>query len=114
MTARTRSALNAPMLLTEKAWQRLVVDAAQALGWHVHHHYDSRRSEPGFPDLVLLRPPEALFIELKTDVGKVTPAQIEFLDRLRRCNLETHIWRPSDEARAFSRLARKPTLEHTS
>lgn len=114
MTARTRAALNAPMLLTEKAWQQLVVDAARLHGWHVHHHFDSRRSEPGFPDLVLTRPPEAIFVELKTDTGKVTPAQIAYLDRLRRCALETHIWRPADQARAFSRLARKPTLEPAS
>jgi hypothetical protein len=46
-----------------------------------YHTHDSRRSEGGFPDSVVLRPAEAwerpwlVAIELKSENGKATPAQ---------------------------------------
>jgi hypothetical protein len=49
---------------------------------HPHYHtHDSRRSEGGFPDSVVARPPEAwerpwvLFIELKSEKGAMTAQQ---------------------------------------
>ena len=39
--------------VTEKAFQTAVVELAELCGWKVYHTYDSRRSAPGFPDLVL-------------------------------------------------------------
>ena len=41
--------------MTEKEFQRLVVDYATLHGWMHYHTHDSRRSTPGFPDLVLVR-----------------------------------------------------------
>lgn len=95
------------LAMTEKAWQGNVVTVARLNGWWVHHHHDSRRSEPGFPDLVLLRPPELLMVELKTDRGRVTPEQRKVLDMLEACGVEAHVWRPADERDVFARLARK-------
>ena len=48
-----------------------VVDLARTLGWRVYHTYDSRRSQPGFPDLVLVRE-RILFLELKSETGKLS------------------------------------------
>ena len=55
------------MLATEKEWQATVILTARTLGWTVYHTHDSRRSEPGFPDLVLARETLLMFVELKTD-----------------------------------------------
>ena len=41
--------------MTEREWQAQVVSAAQALGWTTYHTHDSRRSNKGWPDLVLVR-----------------------------------------------------------
>lgn len=66
--------------MREKDLMQAIVDAARALGWLVYHTYDSRRSEPGFPDLVLVRPagkgdPCLLFVECKVQGRKLTDAQ---------------------------------------
>lgn len=82
--------------LTEKAFQAQVVALASYLGWTHYHTHDSRRSPAGFPDLVLVKAGEpVLFVELKTDVGKLTPAQrywIALLDDAEGC--EVWLWQP--------------------
>lgn len=68
--------------MRERDFQQLVVEAAGYLGWRVFHDFDSRRSTPGFPDLILVKPPRLLALELKTQRGKVRPGQIEWLTDL--------------------------------
>lgn len=80
----------------EKDFQAQVIKLAKAQGWWVHHHYDSRRSEPGWPDLVLLRGDRALFRELKREKGRTTPAQEAVIGRLIRAGLDADVWRPRD------------------
>lgn len=87
---------NAPAAVPERDWQRTVLDAARAFGWAAYHTHDSRRSAPGFPDLVLARPPRLLFVELKTETGRVAPAQQAWLDTLAACGAQVAVWRPSD------------------
>lgn len=83
--------------IAERAWQDDVVDTAAKLGWHRRYHtFDSRRSTAGFPDLVLVRRPRLIFAELKTETGKVTREQGDWLDDLEGCVAECHIWRPSE------------------
>jgi hypothetical protein len=64
----------------------------------VYHAYDSRRSEPGWPDLVLAKPERPLIIaELKSRRGKVSVAQRGWLEVLgRSTGLEVRLWRPGD------------------
>lgn len=80
----------------EKVLQQNVVSLAKALGWWTHHHYDSRRSTPGWPDLVMLRGERALFVELKREKGRTTPDQRDVIARLTNAGLDARIWRPSD------------------
>lgn len=101
-------ALRAPQLITEADWQTLIIDYARLHGWWVHHVFDSRRSPEGWPDLVLIRPPELIIAELKRQTGKLTPAQARVLTMLEQCGIEVHVWRPSDEPAVFTRLARTP------
>ena len=85
--------------LTEKAWQGQVLTLARMFGWRAYHTYDSRRCVAGFPDLVLVRRPRVLFVELKTDRGRLSQSQREWLDALRDCHVEVYVWRPADVER---------------
>ena len=69
---------------TEKQFQAAVVKLAKLRGWLCYHTYDSRRSSPGFPDLVLVREGAVLFCELKSENGKVSEHQQVWLDALRK------------------------------
>ena len=60
------------MTITEKEFQATVIDMARTFGWMVGFTHDSRRSEPGEPDLRLVRPPRVIFAELKTVKGKLS------------------------------------------
>jgi hypothetical protein len=92
-------------VVTEADFQATVVDAAELFGWWVFHDHDSRRNTAGFPDLVLIRPPEVVFIELKREKGRVTTAQAGVLDMLGRCSgVDAYLWRPSDWAEIVERL----------
>ena len=83
--------------LTEREFQRQVLDLAGILGWTVYHPMLSKWSERGWPDLALVRPPRFVLAELKRESGKTTPYQDTWLDLLRACpGIETYLWRPSD------------------
>jgi hypothetical protein len=81
--------------MTEKQFQQTVVDMARALGWRVYHTYDSRRSERGFPDLVLVRD-RIVYLELKTATGKVSLDQQQWIAALTAAGATALVVRPSD------------------
>lgn len=66
----------------------------------VYHPRYSLGSEPGWPDLVLLRARDRrlVFVELKAEKGKLSPRQAEVLELLATCGLDVRVWRPSDLA----------------
>jgi VRR-NUC domain-containing protein len=105
MTSRPSSS-RAPRL-SEKQFQEQVLQLAKWCGWWAFHPYDSRRSEPGWPDLALLRPPELLLVELKSEQGKLTDEQATVLDLLQRCGLYARVWRPTDWEEIERKLARR-------
>ena len=85
--------------LSEQAFQQQIIDLALVKGWYVYHTYDSRRSNPGWPDLALVHPGKKLllFLEVKTQTGRVTQPQQRMIDTLAKVRLTTaHIVRPSD------------------
>lgn len=92
------TAKGGPGRLTERQFQRQVLDLAKLCGYRAYHTHDSRRSQPGFPDIVLVNPKRrhTLFVELKTDVGRVTAAQQAWIDDLQRAGANVHLWRPTD------------------
>lgn len=90
--------------MTEKALQATVVKFAQQRGWLVYHTYDSRRSAPGFPDLCLVRGPSLMFVELKSEKGRLKKEQGEWRDALELAGQAWHLWRPADLDEAFSIL----------
>jgi hypothetical protein len=81
----------------ESDFQRWVVDLAGWRGWRLYHTFDSRRSESGFPDLVLVRD-RVLFRELKNDTRSLTREQRAWLDALVAAGADAKVWRPRDRA----------------
>ena len=92
--------------MSEKDWQRCVLDLAGVHGWQAYHTYDSRRSQPGFPDLVLWRRGELIFVELKTAKGRVSLDQTRVIDGLEAAGQRVYVWRPDDFDYARTVLAR--------
>lgn len=90
---------------SERDWQKIVCRWAREFGWAVYHTKLSWGSQPGFPDLVLCRPPILMFVELKSDKGKVRAEQQEWIDRIQACGLPALIWRPADEKTVLEILA---------
>jgi hypothetical protein len=83
--------------VTEAQWQAQVVQLASLLGWSSYHVHDSRRTNPGWPDLVLWRPGDRiLFRELKTNIGRIRPEQAAVLRSLADAGADTGVWRPRD------------------
>jgi hypothetical protein len=74
--------------------------------WETYHTHRSDHSEPGFPDLVLVRE-TVLWVELKTNTGKLTKEQALWLSILAHAGQETHIWRPRDWPEIEARLTQK-------
>lgn len=82
--------------------------AAQLGGWLMYHTHDSRRSQAGFPDLVLVRGREAIFAELKTDRGVLRSEQRMWLGALGRAGLRAEVWRPAHLDHVLAELVRRP------
>lgn len=103
------SLLSPPSALTEKQWDHQLFNSkdglATTLGWNlVYHTLRSKGSRAGFPDRILVRE-RLIAVELKTDKGKPTPDQIEWLNGLANAGVETYLWRPSDLDEAAKVLA---------
>jgi hypothetical protein len=92
--------------VSEADLQRAIVDLARLRGWTVAHFRRARLDNgrtitpvaadgAGFPDLVLVRD-RVVFAELKSERGRLAPAQIMWRDRLLAAGAEWHVWRPAD------------------
>jgi hypothetical protein len=62
----------------------------------IYHTHRSERSDPGFPDLVMVKGARLLFVELKAQAKYPTPTQREWLIALSNTAAEVYVWRPSD------------------
>jgi hypothetical protein len=75
------------------------------LGWCWVHYRPGRSSRgwttplsgsAGFPDIVAVRGARVVFIELKSETGRLTDSQAAWLLALGQAGAEVHCWRPSD------------------
>lgn len=85
--------------MSEKQFTTAVKQLAHACGWRTYHTWVSIHSDPGFPDLVLCRPPRLIFAELKVATGKrgePSAHQQAWLDGLRATGVEVYVWRSAD------------------
>jgi hypothetical protein len=79
---------------------RLRTFAMQA-GYLYYHTYNSKRSNPGYPDCAIVHPDGGpLYLwELKSADGEVSPAQRRWLDALAQVtHIATGVYRPEDWA----------------
>jgi len=81
--------------MTEAQLQAAIADLCKLLGVWCYHTYDSRRSQPGWPDLVLVGR-HVLYRELKSATGRLTSAQTEWGLRLGDAGQDWSVWRPDD------------------
>ena len=84
---------------TEADLREQIRTLCKLYGWLMYFTWNSRNSPSGFPDLVLVNPRQGrvIFAELKTDKGRLTQQQDEWIGALRMCEQsEVHIWRPDD------------------
>jgi len=86
--------------MSEKEWSDQLVGTAgkpglaRQLGWHTAYHtLRSKGSASGFPDWVLVRE-RVVFLELKTETGKVSEAQAEWIAKLFLAGAEVYVVRP--------------------
>jgi hypothetical protein len=82
---------------TEKAFMQAVLDLARLLGWTCYHTHDSRRSDPGFPDICCIKPHRLIFWECKTERGQLSRRQTWWFEQL--CTIPgvtAGVIRPSD------------------
>lgn len=98
--------------ITEKQFSSPVEDLLNRFGWHWCHFRPARTEKgwrtalsghQGLPDYIAVRPPRLLIFELKSERGKVSPKQQEWLDILKQCTPildmipipEVYLFRPS-------------------
>jgi hypothetical protein len=83
------------LAMSEKDWRQSVYDHARWAGWRAYFTWSSKHSPDGFPDLHLLKADEGpVYVELKTETGDLSPAQIEYRDLILSRGMEWHLWRP--------------------
>lgn len=90
-------------MVSERKLQDMVIEACHVLGLKVYHTHDSRRSQPGFPDLTIVGR-DVEFWELKSPEGKLTPDQREWIDALLAAGCHAGVYRPQDWDLMMGRL----------
>ena len=81
--------------MTESELHDAVRALCQELGLRTYHSRDSRREEPGWPDLVIWGD-RLVFRELKSESGRLSLAQRDTLRSLERAGQNACVWRPAD------------------
>ena len=93
-----------PRFRVESDFQSWLRTAAIERGWLFYHTYGSKRSDPGFPDAVLLKAPFECLAELKMPGEKPTDLQRDWLEQLSISRIYNPrdqtvcLWFPDDEA----------------
>jgi hypothetical protein len=106
----------AKIKITEKAWQKQVIELAHMTGWIVAHFRTASQGTgkkrrfltpvgadgKGFPDLVIVRE-RVIYAELKVGYNDLRPEQTMWLQKLAAAGQETYVWRPED-AESIARI----------
>jgi hypothetical protein len=85
------------LAMTEDELEANIRELGAVTGWAmIYHTRDSRGSDRGFPDLVMVNPRQRriLYSELKTETGKPSRYQLDVITILMDAGAEATIWRP--------------------
>lgn len=112
--------------MTEAEFQTQVISLARMYGWKIQHSRAVQTAsgrwmtpiagDAGFPDLVLVKSNYdhnekwhgrggIIYAELKTNIGKIQPHQLSWIDSLELAGAECYVWRPKDLASVTERLS---------
>lgn len=101
--------------MTETELQDAVVQMANLFGWRVCHFRPAKTDKGwrtpvqghiGYPDITLVRE-RIMFVELKSDKGKLTHDQMEWARAIEDAGGEWHVWRPAEwHDRTIERILR--------
>lgn len=96
-------------VVTEAQWSKTFRSLFEMLGYRGYHTWMSKFSEKGFPDWTLcsVNQQRLVFVELKSETGKLSEAQEYWRDLLQSCGQEWYCWRPSDFEAAADILKRR-------
>lgn len=102
--------------ISEAVFLPQIIELAQTLGWLSAHFRPAMTAKgyrtavsgdgKGFPDLMLARE-RVIYVELKSEVGKLDADQIKWRDRLLKAGEEWYCWRPSDFDMAVDILTKR-------
>ena len=104
--------------MTETDLKSIVVNLARRYGWLIHHDLPAMNirgrwathveGDVGFPDLLLVHPNrgQMLVVELKSEKGKTTTSQDNWLAAFALAGIENHVVRPNDLEFITHRLTR--------
>lgn len=82
--------------MSEDDLMRRVQRLCRDLGLLAYHTHDSRGSAPGYPDWHIVGRARSIFRECKTETGRTTTEQDEWIERLRAVGHDVGVWRPAD------------------
>jgi len=68
--------------MTEEVLQLRVEERLRLYGYEFFHDRDSRRNRAGLPDIVAARDGRVILLELKSERGRLSPAQQRWRDAL--------------------------------
>lgn len=90
---------------------RTAIALMNEAGFLTYHETDSRRSDPGLPDVIAARPPRLLSVEFKMTSGKLSPEQKYWREDLLACpGVEYHLVYLDDPA-SWERFLRAIGME---
>lgn len=92
--------------MSEKDLERAIAEMARFLGFMVFHARPAQTNKgwrtpvaydgKGFPDLTLVGNERVIFLEIKTEIGKVSPDQSRWSEQIIQSGAEYFLLRPSD------------------
>lgn len=82
--------------MLERELQARVELLLRMAGWLYYHTHDSRRSAPGFPDIVAIRGRRILALELKRDGQNPTDEQYRWLRAFDGAGASAYVVRPDN------------------
>lgn len=110
---------------TEAHFQARVEGLASFLGWewiHIQRALNDRghwrtpvrgHLGPGWPDLVMIKGQRIVACELKSERGRLSPAQERVLRLLALAGIECHVWHPADWDHITEVLGAHPNPAHS-
>jgi hypothetical protein len=81
------------MTTSELDYTQQIMEIAQRIGFLAFHDQDSRRNNPGFPDIVLIGFGRAIILELKIPTGRLSTEQNAWIRAMAAAGLDVRVLR---------------------